>query len=361
MQDGRAWLIISMRKPWESCTSMTHLCYTLEEAALRLNLSETVLVRLSQYFKVPQSAYEEAGYLSFKGDLSFSDQDIEFFRQVRERLLAGESLEEVKARIRYENVTVPAHAPEPPLGPQPSALEPPRQDVPEPPVAHAPKSDYQTRPVSAAMTPPIREVVDRAPFEEAARQSFDRYKQNHRYGLGRVFENMLKEVGGSGRQEPSQKQPKPEKRLGLPGVKPLRPSIPEPAGWEESPPSPVHEPEAPRSESLLPFRAMRQLRPRPHEAQPAARPVTPEPVHEQPQPVASRSAAATHPHETPATPPTEPAAASMPVFSPGAPMWEERLVQTTHHRALNNRLKDAATLMRERAVARNQARMQRKP
>ena len=35
---------------------MTHLCYTLEEAAERLNLSETVLVRLSQYFKVPKAA-----------------------------------------------------------------------------------------------------------------------------------------------------------------------------------------------------------------------------------------------------------------------------------------------------------------
>src|SRR4051794_19897343 len=92
---------------------MTHLCYTLEETADRLNLSETVLVRLSQYFKVPKSAYEDIGYLSFKGDLAFSDQDIAFFRQVKERLLAGENLEEVKGRMRTEPLeTLPSRQPD---------------------------------------------------------------------------------------------------------------------------------------------------------------------------------------------------------------------------------------------------------
>ena len=87
---------------------MTHLCYTLDEAGKRLDMSETVLVRLSQFFKVPENAYEAAGYLSFKGDLLFSDQDIAFFRQVKERLLAGESLNDVKSRIRPDAIAAPA-------------------------------------------------------------------------------------------------------------------------------------------------------------------------------------------------------------------------------------------------------------
>ena len=185
---------------------MTHLCYTLDEAAERLNLSETVLVRLSQYFKVPQDAYEEIGTMSFKGDLGFSDQDLAFFRQVREHLLEGESLEEVKARIRYEHI--PAAAPQPPV--QAQTYETPRT-IDAQPIDAQPVNVQPSQPARAAqqapmpqparpaanttgMSSPIREVIDRAPFEKAAQQNLAKYKESQRFGIGRVFENMLKEV-----------------------------------------------------------------------------------------------------------------------------------------------------------------------
>lgn len=336
---------------------MTHLCYTLEEASQRLNLSETVLVRLSQYFKVPQSAYEEAGYLSFKGDLSFSDQDIEFFRQVRERLLAGESLEEVKARIRYGHVSVPPAAPvaPAPAGPAPSVSRPalpaaqpaaPREVNPSPP---------------AAMTAPLREVVDRAPFEEAARQSFDRYKQNHRYGLGRVFENMLKEVGVS----------REAKKKPFPAIKPLKSKAAESPEWEASPPAslPLPEPigssgmsgpetEAPR-DSLLPFRPLRKQR----TAAPPTQVSSPAvPAEKASMPQTSRPTSRPMRPPVPAEPAPQPASA--PVFTEQRleHSWDEIVGQSAHQpRALNNRLKDAAAHIRERALSQNQSRLRQKP
>ncbi len=78
---------------------MTTLCYTLDEAARKLGWSETVLVRMSQYFKVPENAYEESGFLSFKGDIDFTDADIHFFNRVKEHLLAGDSLSNIKRRM----------------------------------------------------------------------------------------------------------------------------------------------------------------------------------------------------------------------------------------------------------------------
>ncbi|MBY0403579.1 MAG: hypothetical protein K2X66_06740 [Cyanobacteria bacterium] len=85
---------------------MTELCYSLETAAEKLGVSETVLVRLSQYFKFPAHAYGDEGYLSFKGELTFSEQDLRFFRMVRERLLDGESLEEVKGNQKPRYLSI---------------------------------------------------------------------------------------------------------------------------------------------------------------------------------------------------------------------------------------------------------------
>ncbi|MBX2861391.1 MAG: hypothetical protein KTR14_09150, partial [Vampirovibrio sp.] len=79
---------------------MNSICYSLTEAAQRLEISETILVRLSQYFKVPEDGYDEEGYLSFKGDLLFMDDDLAFFRRVHEQLLAGKSLEAIKATVQ---------------------------------------------------------------------------------------------------------------------------------------------------------------------------------------------------------------------------------------------------------------------
>lgn len=180
---------------------MTHLCYTLEEAAEKLKLTETVLVRLSQYFKVPQFAYEESGYLSFKGDLAFTDADIAFFRQAKERLLLGESLDEVRNRIRQSEGSSEMKTPQPSEGGGFS------EHVTQP-VGHlAPETKAPDR-LSAsesAMAPPLKEIQDRQPYEKAAEQSFERYKSVHRTGLGRVFENMLKEVGATRSEKPPER------------------------------------------------------------------------------------------------------------------------------------------------------------
>jgi hypothetical protein len=166
---------------------MIHLCYTLEEASEKLKLTETVLVRLSQYFKVPRGAYEASGYLSFKGDLAFTEADIEFFRQAKERLLLGESLEVIKNRVREQEqqsaqagCSTGTGAFSEYLVDTQNAVEP-KMEAPQP----------------LADLKPLHEIQGREPYEKAAEVSFERYKSVHRTGLGRVFENMLKEVGAN--------------------------------------------------------------------------------------------------------------------------------------------------------------------
>lgn len=267
---------------------MTHLCYTLEEAADKLKLTETVLVRLSQYFKVPGAAYEESGYLSFKGDLAFTEQDIDFFRQTKERLLLGESLEEVKSRMREPLASAQKS---PPSNEEPRFAAHLTQSGggSQAHQAHAPSV---TQP-DALRSPaePMREIQDRQPYEKAAEQSFERYKSVHRTGLGRVFENMLKEVGVTRNEQ------KTETSLNF---RPMRTKKEQEAGGS----SPL--------ERLLPFQ-------RGTEAvvqDSSSKKVT-----------AKRTSAAAD------------------------PTWEQLLKQAVHQpRSLNSHLKGAAALLRERAI-----------
>lgn len=222
---------------------MTQICYSLEETARRLDMSETVLVRLSQYFKVPQSAYEEMGFLSFKGDLAFSDQDIGFFRQVKEHLLAGESLETVKTRIR-----------------EPQATQMPRKDTSfleatrrvnietlteqklvapsAPPIRQQGEPQMRQAEIEAeildeillpvepepvAIQPifpaPLREVEAPEMLQQAADASFERYKGKTRPQTNRgpkIFEKMIRQVGQSGEDKPFSS---------LPFAKPIKPKV----------------------------------------------------------------------------------------------------------------------------------------
>jgi hypothetical protein len=257
---------------------MLHLCYTLEEASEKLKLTETVLVRLSQYFKMPRMAYEASGYLSFKGDLAFTESDIEFFRQAKERLLLGESLETVKNRLQEQPLSVNAG-----LSPAEGSFA---GHLLHSQNAVDPKMEA---PQSLAASRPMREIQGREPYEKAAEDSFERYKSIHRTGLGRVFENMLKEVGATRSDEK-----KPE---ASPHFRPLRPKTSQP----------LTEP----SLQLLPFQKA----------------------------------------ETSQTARLSKAKSSQ--SSSLEPSWEQLLKQATEQpRTLNSHLKGAATLLRERATGR---------
>ncbi|WP_373533583.1 hypothetical protein [Vampirovibrio sp.] len=261
---------------------MTHLCYTLQEASEKLKLTETVLVRLSQYFKVPRSAYEASGYLSFKGDLSFTEPDIDFFRQAKERLVQGESLDTIKNRIR-EQEPLPVQSGYPAAPPEST-----HRDRVTPP-----KTEFSAAVLQPlAASEPMREIQDREPYEKAVEASFERYKSIHRTGLGRVFENMLKEVGVTRSDD--------KKPDAIPDFRPLRPKTTQHAT-------------RPSVERLLPF-------------QKAEAPQSPESVSKSTQ--AKRT-------QTPSM----------------EPSWEQLLKQATHQpRTLNSHLKGAAALLRERAT-----------
>lgn len=192
---------------------MSYLCYSLEEAAQQLGMSETVLFRLSQFLKVPAAAYSEVGYISFKGDLTFNEEDIRFFGQVKDRLLAGETLEDVKNRIR---------------GQQQSNFTPDVTfDMPVTPRPQTMISPEARNPVGVTAI----ESQDNRILQQAADQNFERYKGLHRpnHNPNRVFQNLAQEVvpetsqAVSDIQKPRPSQPLPPVRQPQPQVLPSSP------------------------------------------------------------------------------------------------------------------------------------------
>lgn len=290
---------------------MTNICYTLEEAAEKLNLSETVLVRLSQYLKMPRSAYDEAGYLSFKGDLAFSEQDLAFFQKVKERLLMGESLDDVKSRIP-QKTTPPLTKPVEQAFAQPEALALAESPLPE-------AKDQEPNLLggsSVALTgelPAMSEIKDRKPYEKAAEKSFERYKSKHRSTLGKVFENMLKEVGN----------PKTGRRVETvtPAFRPMRNQVHEDLEAYEEREQAV----TTRDAASLPF----------------ARPSNPEANSHQPQAGYHPDSIAKKFGSTPQ--PAKPSASNA--------IWQPFIQQATQKpRTLNIQLKNAAQLLRQQTL-----------
>lgn len=187
---------------------MTTLIYSLEEAAKTLGMSETVLVRLSQYFRIPQAAYEEGNYLSFKGDLGFTGHDIAFFSQVQERILAGDSLETIRQRVHYDHIM-----------PQPKAPGLPRA------------------------TTILPETAEGDPLKRLAEKSFRRYKETNRPASGGIFKKIMHRV-----EEPESvkadtpKEPRLARGVGktlaalFPQTLPAPQTLPRPASSREAPP-----------------------------------------------------------------------------------------------------------------------------
>lgn len=171
---------------------VTALLVGLDQAARKLGLSETVLVRLSQYFRVPQSAYEDVGSLSFTGELLFSDADLLFFGRVRDRIVMGDSLETIKSQVRR----LPSGADTPTLPPDEDAAAIVGAMPPVYPPAALPW--VSTAPPQEAVTPASpRHPQSAVPFRALAAQSFARYKQTRPPSVGSVFRSMAHRLAGS--------------------------------------------------------------------------------------------------------------------------------------------------------------------
>ncbi|MEB3287493.1 MAG: hypothetical protein VKJ04_08315 [Vampirovibrionales bacterium] len=157
---------------------MSYLCYTLDEAAQQLGMSETVLFRLSQFLKIPEQAYDDVGYIAFNGDLSFSQDDISFFLQVKERLLKGETLENIRQRLRSDDHKPPEY----PKATLSSAVQAQHQPIQHP--IHPLTPQPQT----------LHTIESDAPLRQEAEKSFHHYKAKNRAGFNRVFENIADQI-----------------------------------------------------------------------------------------------------------------------------------------------------------------------
>lgn len=196
--------------------TMNHVvCHTLEEASQRLNLSETVLVRLSQYFKVPASAYDSVdglslGGLSFKDDPLFMETDLAFFRELKERLVSGETLESLKRRppkpvSKPDSVSV-ASAKRPlsirPMasGETPITLSAALRDAEnakpllmETDIQLTPLTGFQATHGSEDAVTQVEMRVLHNPnlLSKLAERSFKHYKHQNGVGFGQVFKKIL--------------------------------------------------------------------------------------------------------------------------------------------------------------------------
>lgn len=206
---------------------MTTVSYSIDEAAKRLGMSETVLVRLSQFFKIPAETYED-GFLSFKEELFFSESDLHFLKEIRERVLAGENLEQVKNDMLQVKNSPPPHAP---YATPPSAT------------SSAAYSTSTDEPLDVHM------VEDPATYQQIAERSFKTYKQKNGIGITGIFKSLLKEVGHTSFSKPRFFKTHPQTKIEtvekLPSPKTPRP---EPAAQSQDTVFPT--PPSKRSERL---------------------------------------------------------------------------------------------------------------
>jgi len=234
---------------------MAYLCYSLTEAAQKLDLSETVLIRLSQFLRVPATAYDNLGRpVTYKGDLLLTDVDIAFFKQVKDRLLKGESLEDIKRRIVPDAIDVGSVPSEAALSASSGATPPPSplpQGEGEQIYASAPAyqavlanhtppdlpdsrllprgegaqglqtrgadegaqvsgsrlRSYQAGPDQLAQ--PLKNVESQQTLQTAADKSFQRYRAEHRTPPTQVFKNLVQETNPESTPQQSPKAPPP--------------------------------------------------------------------------------------------------------------------------------------------------------
>jgi hypothetical protein len=88
-----------------------YVIFPVKEASKQLGLPESVLLRLSQFFKVPEEYYQKDSHQLMTGDIAFNDAEIRFFQEVHKRILLGEDLESIKtALLRPKSLLSAPHA-----------------------------------------------------------------------------------------------------------------------------------------------------------------------------------------------------------------------------------------------------------
>jgi len=196
----------------------THICYGLEEAAAQLQLSESILLRLSQFFRVPSDAYEDVGSMSFKPDPVFYEAEMTFFLEVKKRLLAGETLQQLKKNpprlkksfpqpeiIKNNHNTVASQVKKPglaspslrsgtPLSNTLNSLNRKQRDTSKPQGTEPAEMFPQANSIASSE---LREIPgDEHTLSRVADDRFKQYKKkNGGFGLKKVFQKLLKDLG----------------------------------------------------------------------------------------------------------------------------------------------------------------------
>jgi|GEM_PF-2720232 len=196
----------------------THICYGLEEAAGQLQLSESILLRLSQFFRVPSDAYEDVGSMSFKADPVFYEAEMTFFLEVKKRLLAGETLQQLKknpprlkksfpqpemlkdnpntgsSQAKKPGLASPSLRSGTPLSNTLNSLNRRQRDSSQP--QELPPIDNSPQGNSMASSE-LREIPsDDRMMSRVADDRFKQYKKkNGGFGLKKVFQKLLKDLG----------------------------------------------------------------------------------------------------------------------------------------------------------------------
>lgn len=83
---------------------------TLDQVARQLNLSEVIVKRLSQYFRIPQSYYQpQAGYPKL---MLFHPQEVSLLAKIHQYVVAGIPLNQIRQTLIEKETPLPRTAPQ---------------------------------------------------------------------------------------------------------------------------------------------------------------------------------------------------------------------------------------------------------
>ncbi len=132
---------------------------TLEQVARDLDLSESVVLRLAQYFDVPRKYYKApSGQPRL---MLFSPQEVDILRQTKASLLAGRSLPEIKQSLAHALIYLD------------------RPEVLEPLSPRSASAGHPAEETSEEELPLIEYEQDHALKQYLAQETFRQYRHNN--------------------------------------------------------------------------------------------------------------------------------------------------------------------------------------
>jgi len=153
----------------------------LKEAARLLQLTEVVLLRLAQTFKIP-TTIEHIPPQKLTTTVRFTPAELRFFAAIRQRILKGQSLSSIRAEVL-------ARAKQQQRKQAASKSEGPFMDASKP-LAYQKAIIQMAAASSTTANLATVKTADKAPIKQQGKKRFEQYKETHVRQNSPVFETI---------------------------------------------------------------------------------------------------------------------------------------------------------------------------